>query len=191
MDTARILICISNDSTLNKIKNLLLANNLIIVDQAKDGQECLKKCKIVKPDIVLIEYNLNMVNGLEITKIIVKNKISNVILILPEEKICELEDIRTKFGFTFIVKPISKNGLLSTIEYMVKANNKVNLLEKEINKLKNTLETRKEIEKAKGLLMRSLNLTEAEAFKKIQKQSMDKGLPMINIAKAIIIAYDI
>jgi response regulator NasT len=90
-----------------------------------------------------------------------------------------------------MVKPINKYALVSTTESIVKHNNKVMSLEKEIKDLKYSLVARKEIEKAKGLLMKNLKLTEPEAFKKIQKQSMDKGLPMMDIAKAIIIAYDI
>jgi two-component system, response regulator PdtaR len=74
---------------------------------------------------------------------------------------------------------------------MMKNRRRVQGLEKEIEELRNTLDTRKEVEKAKGLLMRNLNLSEADAFKRIQKQSMDRGIPMKEIAKAIILAYDI
>lgn len=64
-------------------------------------------------------------------------------------------------------------------------------LEKEVAMLKNTIETRKVVEKAKGLLMEKLGLTEVEAFRKIQHQSMDKGIPMKQVADAIILTYNI
>ena len=74
---------------------------------------------------------------------------------------------------------------------MYKNKKRIRDLENEIDELKSSLDTRKEVEKAKGLLMRNLNLSEPEAFKRIQKQSMDRGIPMKEIAKAIILAYDI
>jgi two-component system, response regulator PdtaR len=74
---------------------------------------------------------------------------------------------------------------------MVKNKRKIQELEQEVETLRASLDTRKEVEKAKGLLMKNLGLSEPEAFKRIQRQSMDRGIPMKEIAKAIILAYDI
>ncbi|MEN8905562.1 MAG: ANTAR domain-containing protein [Clostridiales bacterium] len=191
MNPFKILLCLSNDNILSKVRNILSSNKYIITDYAKDGQECLKKTKVIKPDIILLEYNINIMNGVELSKILLKDKISEVLLMISEENISKIEELKSRDTFTYMVKPINKYVLISFIESIVKKNKRVKSLEAEIKELKNSLMARKEIEKAKGLLMKNLNLTEPEAFKKIQKQSMDKGLPMMDIAKAIIIAYDI
>jgi response regulator NasT len=191
MNPVKILLCMSNETTLSKIKKILSFNNFTVIDQARDGQECLKKFKELRPDIILMENNITVMSGIELSKIILKEKSCDIMLMISEDKIESIKELKYKERFTYMVKPINKYALVSTTESIVKHNNKVMSLEKEIKDLKYSLVARKEIEKAKGLLMKNLKLTEPEAFKKIQKQSMDKGLPMMDIAKAIIIAYDI
>jgi response regulator NasT len=110
---------------------------------------------------------------------------------MSSDKESYMDSIRSDSNFVFMAKPINRQNLINTIELMIKNKKRIKLLEKEIEELKASLDTRKEVEKAKGLLMKHLGLTEAEAFKRIQKQSMDRGIPMKEIARAIILAYDI
>jgi response regulator NasT len=74
---------------------------------------------------------------------------------------------------------------------MQKSGRKIKELEKEVEQLRSAIDSKKEVDKAKRLLMEHLKMSEEEAFKRIQKQSMDKGISMREIAKAIILAYDI
>lgn len=191
MEAARILVAMSNDTSVNKLKMILTESGYIVIDSARDGHECLRKMRALRPDLTLMEYDLPLMGGYEVAKIAIEDSISDVILISTEAHRNIVNDISAESGFMFMTKPLNKAGLVSTIDLMIKNRRKITKLEKEIEELRSTLDTRKEVEKAKGLLMKNLHLSEAEAFKRIQKQSMDKGIPMKEIAKAIILAYDI
>jgi len=187
----RILIAMNNDVSSGKFKTLFTESGFIVVGQVSDDQECLRRVRTLGPDLVVLDYDLPVSSGYEVAKIILEDKLSDVILIATESQKSLVEEPDDDIGFSCITKPVRKTTLLNTIDLMFKARKKINTLQKEITDLKELLVTRKEVEKAKGLLMKHLNLSEAEAFKRIQKQSMDKGISMKEIAKAIILAYDI
>ncbi|KNY30377.1 ANTAR domain-containing response regulator [Pseudobacteroides cellulosolvens] len=191
MGSPRILIAMNNEVSSGKLKTLFSENGYIVAGQVSDDQECLRRVRALGPDLVVLDYDLPISNGLEVAKILLEDKLCDVILIATESQKTLAEELSNDIGFSCISKPIGKTNLLNTVDLMFKARKKINTLEKEITDLKEVLSTRKEVEKAKGLLMKHLNLSEAEAFKRIQKQSMDKGISMKEISKAIILAYDI
>lgn len=190
MNSVRVLIAMTNDVTIDKIKTLMHENGFLVVDEAKDGNECLRKMRTLRPDISILDFSLNSISALEVSRVAIEDDISNIIMISTEEQKSLIYDLNSP-GFICLSKPLNKNALLSTVEIMARSRKKIKTLEDEIDKLRTTIDTRKEVEKAKGLLMKRLGLTEQEAFKRIQRQSMDKGIPMKEIAKAIILAYDI
>ncbi len=191
MDSTRIMIAMSSEALSLKLKTILVEAGFMIIEQANEGQECLRKMRALKPDIIILEYNLPHMNGLEISRVAIEDGICDVMLFVSVDQECMVDDIRQESGFVSLVKPVNKMLLIGSLELMIKDRRKIKQLEKEIEELKLSLDTRKEVEKAKGLLMANLGLTESAAFKRIQKQSMDRGIPMKEIAKAIILAYDI
>jgi response regulator NasT len=98
-----------------------------------------------------------------------------------------MDAIKENYIMSYVVKPLNKYALESCIRTTLATFAKMNEMEQEINRLKSTLENRKLVEKAKYILMRDLNLSEPEAFHRLQKQSMDKGIPMKQLAEAIIL----
>ncbi|MDP4093984.1 MAG: ANTAR domain-containing protein [Bacillota bacterium] len=191
MESARILIAMANEASVGKLKTILSESGYIVVDSAKDGNECIRKLRTLRPDLAIIEYNLPLMNGYEVAKVSVEDNICDIVLVVGESQRNSIDDLEGPRSFICMPKPLNKSNLIITIDLMVKNRKKIVSLENEIKQLKDVLDTRKEVERAKGLLMKQLNLTEAEAFKRIQKQSMDRGIPMKEIAKAIILAYDI
>lgn len=191
MDSTRIMIAMSSNALISKLKMILVEAGFMVIEQACEGQDCLRKMRTLKPDIIILEYNLPAINGLEISRVALEDRICGVMLIVTADQDNMIDDIRQESGFFSLVKPVSKTLLVGSLELMIKDRRKIKQLEKEIEDLRLSLDTRKEVEKAKGLLMMNLGLTENEAFKRIQKQSMDRGIPMKEIAKAIILAYDI
>lgn len=181
----------NNETLITKLKAILAEAGYTVIEQSGDGADCLRKIRTLKPDIVIMEYNLPFMNGLELSRVALEDKICDVLMFVTLEQEGLLEEIRRETGFVSLVKPVNRVLLISSLEIMVKNQRKIRQLEKDIEELKSSLDTRKEVEKAKGLLMTNLGLTENEAFKRIQKQSMDRGIPMKEIAKAIILAYDI
>ena len=191
MDSTRIMVAMSSDALTLKLKTILVEAGFLVIEQANEGQECLRKMRALKPDIIILEYNLPHINGLEISRVALEDGICDAMLFVSADQESMVDDIRQESGFVSLVKPVNKMLLIGSLELMIKDRKKIKQLEKEIEDLKLSLDTRKEVEKAKGLLMANLGLTESAAFKRIQKQSMDRGIPMKEIAKAIILAYDI
>lgn len=189
MITDKICLCFKNELTLSKVILILKSYGYSVIEKTTGGKDCIEKVIKMVPDITIIEYDV--VNSIELLKMFLKESNTSIIYIIPENNLKEIESFDKMDNFAYIIKPINKNFLVNFINLVLKQRKRVEKLEKEIIKLNNTLKERKELEKAKGLLMKNFNLTEAEAFRKIQKQSMDKGVPMYEVAKAIIIAYDI
>jgi two-component system, response regulator PdtaR len=191
MDSTRILIAMSSDSLMSKLKMILVEAGYMVIDHAKDGLECLRKIRALRPDLAILEHNLPMMNGFDVSKVALEDKVCDIILISTLEQESISYGLKQESSFACLVKPVNKTALISTLELMIKSRKKIKQLEKEIEELRSSLDTRKEVEKAKGLLMKHLGLSEGDAFKRIQKQSMDRGIAMKEIAKAIILAYDI
>ena len=185
------MIAMSNETLITKLKTVLSEAGYMVIEQAVEGPDCLRKMRTLRPDIIILEYSLPIMSGLEIAKVALEDRICDVMLFVTMEQESMIDSIRQEAGFISLVKPVSKTLLAGSLELMIKNRRKIRQLEKEIEELRLSLDTRKEVEKAKGLLMMHLGLTENEAFKRIQKQSMDRGIPMKEIAKAIILAYDI
>jgi two-component system, response regulator PdtaR len=191
MESVRILLGMNSETSSNKLKAILVENSYLVIDISKDGHDCLRKIRALKPDLVILDYSLPLLNGYEIAKIALEDRICDVILIATEPQDSVIDEMKSENNFVCMVKPLNKPGLINTIDLMIKNKRRISELERQIDELRSSLDTRKEVEKAKGLLMKNLNLSEPEAFKRIQRQSMDRGIPMKEIAKAIILAYDI
>lgn len=191
MESARILVAMNNDTSIVKMKAILMENGYTVIDVSRDGHDCLRKIRTLRPDLAVIDFSLPLMNGYEVAKVAIEDNICDIVLITTSAQGSLLDEFKFESGFVCLEKPLNKPILFNTIDLMIKNRKKIRQLEKEIEELRANLDTRKEVEKAKGLLMKHLNLTEPEAFKRIQKQSMDRGIPMKEIAKAIILAYAI
>jgi len=191
MESARILVAMANDASISKLKAVLAESGYEAIDHAKDGNECLRKIRYLRPDLAVLDYNLPPTNGFEIAKIVAEDKLCDVILLVNNEQRNSVECVKSGYDVVTVTKPLSRYSFINTVDLVIKSRRKIMKLEKEIDELKKALDARKDIERAKGLLMKNLGLTEDQAFRKIQKQSMDRGIPMKEIARAIILAYDI
>lgn len=191
MDSTRILVAMSSESLGGKVKAILTEAGYLVVDQAVDGPEALRKLRLLRPDLVVLEQNLAHMSGYDVAKVVLEDRLCSVVLIASPEQEGIFYPLKQDNNFVCLIKPVNKNLLIGMIELIVKNSRIIRGLEKEVEELKASLDTRKEVEKAKGLLMKHLGLSENDAFKRIQKQSMDRGVPMKEIAKAIILAYDI
>lgn len=191
MDTARVLIAMGSETSNAKIKAFMIENGYDILEQAVEGHECLRKIRTLKPDLLILDGALPSLGGYDVAKVALEDDLCDVIMIYAQGQ----EELRGDFNefceFAGLQKPLNKVLLLKTVELMVKSKKRIKKLEKELETLRSTIDSRKEVDKAKNLLMEHLSMSEQEAFKRIQKQSMDKGMPMKDIAKAIILAYDI
>ncbi|OPZ89245.1 MAG: putative transcriptional regulatory protein pdtaR [Firmicutes bacterium ADurb.Bin419] len=191
MESARILVAMNNEALSNKMKVVLTGNGYQVIEQASNANDALRKLISLRPDLAVMEYDLSPQNSIEVAKIALEDKLCDVILIAGGEQKDAIEYLKSKYDLVIVAKPLHKENFLSTVDLVLKNRKKVELLEKEIEELKDTLDTRKVIEQAKGHLMKQLNLSEDQAFRMIQKQSMNRGIKMKDIAKAINLTYNL
>lgn len=188
MNQLRIIIAIGEQGQRNNVKEILTRSSYIIVGESSDGLTALKQIRSLQPDFVILDYNLPTMDGAAIAEIIEEDKIAPYIILVDQKERRGVSKIQGGKTMTYAIKPVNEMNLLPAVEIAIEHYNQVAKLQKEISDLKNTLETRKAVEKAKGILMKTLNISEQEAFKRIQKQSMNKRVSVKSIAEAIILA---
>lgn len=187
----KIFIGTGDNNLVKRLKMILQKEGYMITGEAEDGLSCLRTIRRVMPDLVILDKELSGMSGLELAKIIEEDKLAPVILLTPTWDREVFEKAKESWVFAFLVKPVQEGHLLSTASFVIHTFQKMMKLEKEVDKLKDTIETRKVVEKAKGILMKTMKISEDEAYKRIQQQSMDKCIPMKHVAEAIILTHDV
>jgi len=190
MDRKNIFIAEHEPKELEKMRQYIADSEYTILDYAADGPNAIRQIRTVHPDLVVVDFDLPVTGGLEIAKIAEEDHIAPALVIVSMSQSAFVDISGEQWDFAYITKPFSKTEFLQAIHLVTISYKRITKLEEEVAKLKNDLEIRKDIEKAKGILMDVLKLSEKEAFRKMQKQSMDKGIPMREIAKAIILTYE-
>ena len=184
-ENTRITVALHNVQAAQKIKYALQRNGYS-VDICASSSEVLRRVRQGPPDILLINYDMPDMTGLETAAIIGDENICSVILLIKNEqrKLCigQIED----YDITLHQKPINRIALLSTIDTVIQSRRRVQKLSKELKKLKRGMEERKIIDRAKGILMQAKSISEAEAYRRIQKMSMDSRVSMKDISQKII-----
>lgn len=156
-----------------------------VVAQAADGEEAVALATEHKPDICIMDVKMPKLDGISAAEKIAELKIPVVLLTAFSQK--ELVTRASEAGaMAYIVKPFSPSDLLPAIEIALSRHEQIVALESEISDMAERFETRKLMDRAKGLLNEKMNLTEPEAFRWIQKASMDRRLTMQEVAKTII-----
>jgi len=191
MDRYRIVLA---DRDVNSIKNMgviLKKAGYYIAGEAQDGLKAEKIIRDKKPDLVIIDAYLPGRDSFELAQTVINGRMAAVIITSPSYENELVEKARDVKAFSFLVKPVEEASLLPAVELATANFQEMLNLENTAVELKKKLETRKLIEKAKGILMETMGLTETEAYKRIQRQSMNKRIPMRAVAKAIILSYDV
>lgn len=156
-----------------------------VIAEAADGLEAVALAKSKKPDLIVMDIKMPNLDGISAAEQIQPLKIPIVLLTAFSQK--ELVDRASQAGaMAYLVKPFSPNDLLPAIEIAWSRHQQIVALETEISDLTERFETRKLVDRAKGLLNEKMNLTEPEAFRWIQKASMDRRLTMHEVAVTII-----
>jgi len=186
----RICLAFSQIEEMKKVKTFLAHQGFEIIDESTDGSSAIRRIRTLHPDLIIADSNLPGISGIRIAEIAEEDGIAPVIVITSMGSSLWINQENTN-GIIYLQRPITKAALLQTIQLALISYQKVMNLKKEIQKLKETLEDRKLIEKAKGIVMQKYNLSENEAYRLIQKMSMNKGIPLRELAKAILLANDL
>ncbi len=186
MDKTRITVALRNKQAAEKIKYALQRSGYSVGNICTSGNETLRSVRSQMPDILLINFDMPDITGLETATIIGDENICSVILFVTNTQKEFCVDLVEDYDITLHLKPINKVALLSTIDTVVQNRRRMRKLEKELTMLKKGLDDRKLIEQAKGILMKRKGISEGEAYRRIQKMSMDSRIAMRDIAKRII-----
>jgi AmiR/NasT family two-component response regulator len=188
----RTRIVIADDESLIRIdlREMLSQLGYLVVGEAGDGQSAVNIARELKPDIVIMDIKMPDLDGIEAARILTQEKIAPVLLLTAYSD-RELIDRAREAGVAgYLVKPFRESDLAPAIEIALARFAEFRELEKEVGDLQETLETRKLVDRAKGILMDTQGLSEAEAFRRIQKMSMNTRKPMKEVAEAIILAHE-
>lgn len=189
MDSLKFAIGDEDKLNILNIKNILQSRGHVVSCEEEDGPSLLRRIRSINPDFVIVSYGMRGMKGLEIARIVESDRICPVLLTAEISQDIFVREMGNE-SFAYLIKPISEIQLIGTIEFVYNNFKRLAGLEGEVLKLKNMLEARKITEKAKGIIIDKFNMKEKDAFRYIQKRSMDECKPVLEIAKRIIEKYE-
>ncbi len=157
-----------------------------VVGQAGDGARAIELAEELRPDLVILDVKIPVLDGISAAESIAGQRIAPVIVLTAFSQRELVERARDAGAMAYLVKPFSKSDLVPAIEMAVSRFAELAAVESEVADLKERLETRKVVDRAKGVLQEQLSLTEPEAFRWIQKTAMDLRLSMKQVAEGVI-----
>jgi response regulator NasT len=189
MMPTRILL-VDND-TLSRIdvKERLTEQGYLVVGETGDGRTALNLARQIRPDLVLMDIHLIDGDGIAIAQTLMQERVAPVVMLTELADATLVERAKDAGVVNYLIKPLGKSEILPAIEVTLARYQALRALEEQVASLTEQLETRKIIERAKGLLIER-GLTEQDAFRKIRKVSMDNRKSMREVGEAILLAKD-
>ncbi|MGQ9492492.1 MAG: ANTAR domain-containing response regulator [Anaerolineae bacterium] len=191
MKRTRILIADDESIILMDLREMLTNLGYLVIGEASDGQSAVNMARELKPDLVIMDIKMPGMDGIEAAKVLTEEKIAPVLLLTAYSQQDLIERAREAGVIGYLVKPFRESNLAPAIEVTLARFEEFRAVQREVEDLKEALETRKLVDRAKGILMDTQGLTEQEAFRRIQKMSMNTRRPMKEIAEAIILAHEV
>jgi response regulator NasT len=181
-------VVIAEDEALIRmdLAEMLQEEGYDVVGQAGDGESAVKLATEHRPDLVILDVKMPVLDGISAAERIGADKVAPVLMLTAFSQRELVERARDAGAMAYLVKPFSKADLVPAIEMATTRYEEMRALENEVADLAARFETRKLVDRAKGLLQAQLGMTEPEAFRWIQKTSMDRRLTMREVAQAVI-----
>jgi response regulator NasT len=182
----RIKILVAEDEALIRMDlvEMLVEAGYEVVAEAADGAQAIELAKLYKPDLAILDVKMPILDGISAAEKIIA--IAPVLMLTAFSQRELVERARDAGVMAYVVKPFSIGDLVPAIEIAISRHLQMRTLADEVADLHERLETRKLIDRAKGILMQALNLAEPEAFSWIQRAAMDRRLTMKEVAQAVI-----
>ncbi len=191
MERTRIIIADDESLIRMDLREMLTNLGYLVVGEAGDGRSAVNLARELRPDIVIMDIKMPDMDGIEAARILTEERIAPVLLLSAYSQQELVQRAREAGVAGYLVKPFRESDLAPAIEVALARFTEFRALEREVGDLKEALETRKLVERAKGILMDTQGLSEAEAFRRIQKMSMNNRKPMKAVAEAIILAHQV
>lgn len=183
----RRVVVAEDDSMIRMdVVEMLSAEGYEVVGEAADGRRAVELTREQEPDLVLMDVKMPVLDGISAAEEIAAERIAPVVLLTAFSQKELVERAREAGAMAYVVKPYTAADLIPAIEIAVSRFDEIVALEDEVTEMKDQFETRKLVERAKSLLISRMGLSEPEAFRWIQKTSMDRRLSMREVAEAIL-----
>jgi AmiR/NasT family two-component response regulator len=187
----RALVIDDHEPSRKNLVGVLAESGFQIVGAATSGAAGLQLASASAPDVILMAVGLPDLDGIRAARKIMQANPLPIVLVTSHYDAATIERAKRAGVMGYLIKPLREGELLPAIELAISHFQEFGALQKENENLKKTLEARKVIERAKGILMKRQRLSEPEAFSLIQRKSMDMRKPMVEIAQAVILSQEI
>jgi len=184
-------ILIAEDEALIRmdLREMLEEEGHEVVGEARDGAEAISLAEQLRPDVIFMDINMPGVSGIEAAGAIGEARIAPVVMVTAFSQSSYVEQASSAGAMAYVVKPFSRADVLPAMQVAVSRFAEAQALASEVDDLTQRLETRKVLDRAKGILT-ARGMSEPEAFKRLQKLAMDKRKTLREIAEAVIIAHE-
>ncbi|WP_046320049.1 response regulator [Mycobacterium sp. UM_Kg1] len=181
-------VLIAEDEALIRLDlaEMLREEGYEVVGEAGDGQEAVELAELLRPDLVILDVKMPRRDGIDAASEIAAKRIAPIVILTAFSQRDLVERARDAGAMAYLVKPFTAGDLVPAIELAVSRAEEITALEREVGSLAEQLETRKLVERAKGVLQTAHGLTEPEAFKWIQRAAMDKRTTMRQVAEVVL-----
>jgi two-component system, response regulator PdtaR len=186
-------IILAEDETVIRmdLKEELQRQSYLVVGDVGDGQSAVNLARELRPELVIMDVRMPEMDGITAAEILTREKIAPVVLLTAFSDDELIERARDAGVVTYLTKPFRSSDLKPAIEIALSRFQEFKSMEARVKDLEDHLATRKVVEKAKGVLMTKHGVTEQEAFRRIQKASMNNRKSMREIAEAILLAEEL
>jgi response regulator NasT len=181
-------VVIAEDEALIRmdLAEMLAEEGYDVVGQATDGEQAVALAESLSPDLVILDVKMPRLDGIAAAERIAEQRIAPVVMLTAFSQRDLVERARDAGAMAYLVKPFSRSDLVPAIEMAVSRFTELTALEREVADLSERLETRKAVDRAKGVLQKRLGLSEPDAFRWIQKTAMDLRLSMRQVADGVV-----
>ena len=181
-------VIVAEDESLIRIDivETLRDHGFEVIAEAADGEKAVALAEELRPDLVVMDVKMPLMDGISASEILTKKKIAPVVLLTAFSQRELVERASEAGALAYVVKPFTPSDLIPAIDIALGRYAQIQALEDEVADMSERLETRKILDRAKGILNNTMGLTEPEAFRWIQKASMDRRLTMKEVAQTVI-----
>ena len=185
-ESRRVLIAEDEALIRLDLREMLVEEGYDVVGEAGDGETAVRLAEELKPDLVILDIKMPIMDGLAAAEKIAGARIAPVVILTAFSQRELVERARAAGAMAYLVKPFQKSDLVPAVEIALSRYSELSVLESEVATLTERLETRKAVERAKGQLMATYAMTEPQAFKWIQRTAMDHRMTMREVADRIL-----
>lgn len=184
-------VLIAEDEALIRmdLREMLEEDGHEVVAEARDGAEAIRLAEQLRPDVIFMDINMPGVGGIEAASAIGEKRVAPVVMVTAFSQVGYVEQASAAGAMAYVVKPFTRADIVPAMQIAASRFAEMQTLAAEVDDLTDRLETRKILDRAKGILM-ARGISEPEAFNRLQRLAMDKRKTLREIAEAVVIAQD-